>query len=515
MTKEFLRAPRRESSVRRVLARRRLWSVPGAGVLVVLLALALGLSVPPAILAAPPAQTGSGPSAGISYLHHQPGTGPFARPKVTAYVQVFDRADPPIGRAPVTGLAPTAFSATEDGRPVSLTVRPAAPDEPVALIVVADTNTGREWLPAGPRHADPLLYLRDAATRVLREFPQNGRYAVYTMAGGAAGTPPLGDRATAEAAAQQLQPAPDARLLERLEQAVEALRDAPPGWRRLIFVLSDGNSAFGRNYELVQGSAAQARVAVFAVGTPDSNNPFRFLERMGQETGGQAWIFEKAELQPSAASPVLLDILVDQAVKSIKSAYRLEYTPPSAREQRELGVSVRMASGEARSRLVSYRADPAPSVPQPLLFLGIGLPLLALAGGGLYYYWLRPVKTDYYLAGYGPSTGHVPELYLYTDWRPLGRGGRGYPLTPDDPFFAGISKTHVWLRVQNWRRIQGGSGQAQGVGAVEARAGRPSSGVGLNTTFVHNELTGLRALSEKPFRLQTGDVLILQSAAHT
>ena len=212
---------------------------------------------------------------------------------------------------------------------------------------------------------------------------------------------------------------------------------------------------------------------------------------------------------------MLLDILVDQAVKAIKSAYRLEYTPPSAREQRELSVGVRMASGDARSRLVSYRADPAPSVPQPLLFLGIGLPLLALAGGGLYYYWLRPVKTDYYLAGYGPSTGHVPELYLYTDWRPLGRGGRGYPLTPDDPFFAGISKTHVWLRVQNWRRIQGGSGQAQGVGAVEARAGRPSSGVGLNTTFVHNELTGLRALSEKPFRLQTGDVLILQSAAHT
>ena len=144
-----------------------------------------------------------------------------------------------------------------------------------------------------------MLYLRDAATRVLREFPQNGRYAVYTMAGGAAGTPPLGDRATAEAAAQQLQPAPDARLLERLEQAVEALRDAPPGWRRLIFVLSDGNSAFGRNYELVQGSAVQARVAVFAVGTPDSNNPFRFLERMGQETGGQAWIFEKADSSPA------------------------------------------------------------------------------------------------------------------------------------------------------------------------------------------------------------------------
>ena len=251
---------------------------------------------------------------------------------------------------------------------------------------------------------------------------------------------------------------------------MEALRDAPPGWRRLIFVLSDGNSAFGRNYELVQGSAAQARVAVFAVGTPDSNNPFRFLERMGQETGGQAWIFEKAQLQPSAGSPVLLDILVDQAVKAIKSAYRLEYTPPSAREQRELSVGVRMASGDARSRLVSYRADPAPSVPQPLLFLGIGLPLLALAGGGLYYYWLRPVKTDYYLAGYGPSTGHVPELYLYTDWRPLGRGGRGYPLTPDDPFFAGISKTHVWLRVQNWRRHPGG--QRPGAGSGGGRGPR-------------------------------------------
>jgi hypothetical protein len=58
-----------------------------------------------------------------------------------------------------------------------------------------------------------------------------------------------------------------------------------------------------------------------------------------------------------------------------------------------------------------------------------------------------------------------------------------------------------------------GGGQ-QTVGNVEVHAGRPSSGVGLNTAFVYNELTGVRALSEKPpFQLQSGDLLILQPAA--
>jgi hypothetical protein len=131
------------------------------------------------------------------------------------------------------------------------------------------------------------------------------------------------------------------------------------------------------------------------------------------------------------------------------------------------------------------------------------------------YRLLRPQKTDYYLVGEGPTAGHAPEFYLYTNWRPLGRGGSGYPLEPDDPVFTGLSKTHVWLRVQGWGQIRGAAGQAQGVGTVEARAGRPSSGVGLNTAFVYNELTGVRVLSERPFRLQTGDILILQSAGHT
>jgi hypothetical protein len=467
--------------------------------------------------AAPPLQAGgtTGPAAGISYFRYQPASGPLARDAATAYVQVFDRADPPVGRAPLAGLAPSAFSLLEDGTTVPVSVRPVAPDEPVNLIVVADTNLDRGWLPPGPKYPDPLQYLRDATLRVLREFPQNGRYAVYSMDAGPAGTPALGDRGTAENAAQQLKRDPDARLLERLDKAVAALRDTPPNWRRIIVVLSDGNSAFGRNYEIVQQEAAKGYVAVFAVGTLDPNNPFRFLERMGQETGGQAWMFERADLQPAPASPVLPDLLIDQVVKSIKSAYRLDFSPQSIREQRELRVSVKTPAGEARTSTVTYRGNPPPPSTGPLL-AGLGLLLLAGAAGGAFYYFrLRPTKTDYYLVGDGPTAGHVPELYLYTGWRPLGRGGRGYPLKPEDPHFAGLSKTHVWLRVHEWRRIRGAGGQVQQVGAVEARAGRPSSGVGLNTSFVYNEITGVRALSEKPFRLQTGDLLILQSALHT
>ena len=55
----------------------------------------------------------------------------------------------------------------------------------------------------------------------------------------------------------------------------------------------------------------------------------------------------------------------------------------------------------------------------------------------------------------------------------------------------------------------------QTIGAPEVRAGRPSSGVGLNTAFVYNELTGLKVLGERPYQLQTGDLLILQGLGHT
>jgi LPXTG-motif cell wall-anchored protein len=246
----------------------------------------------------------------------------------------------------------------------------------------------------------------------------------------------------------------------------------------------------------------------------DPNNPFLFLDRMAKETGGQAWYFDKTALQPQPASPVMLDLLADQAIKAIKSAYRLDYTPPqSGREQRELVVTVKGPGGaELKTPATGYRGDPATGASTGTLLLAIGLPLLLIAGaGGFYYVRLRPVKTDYYLVGHGPSAGHVPVFYLYTDWRPVGRGGRGYQLAPEDPHFAGLSKTHVYVRVRNLRRVKGPTG-AQMVGSVEVKAGKPSSGVGLNTTFVANELTGERQLTEQPFQLQTGDLLILQPA---
>jgi hypothetical protein len=257
-------------------------------------------------------------------------------------------------------------------------------------------------------------------------------------------------------------------------------------------------------------------VAVFAVGTIDQNNPFRFLERMGQETGGQAWLFDAAALQPSPTSPVMLDLLIDQVVKAIKSAYRLEYNPASSGlEQRDLVVTVKTpAAGDIKTKPVSYRTEAAGGASPLTLLLAAILPLLLVAGGGAFYFMrVRPVRTDYYVVGHGPSAGHVPEEYLYTNWRPIGRGGRGYQLKPEDPHFNGLSKTHAFLRVRGLRRIKGSGDRAQTVGIVEAHAGKPSSGIGLNTSFVYNEISGVRPLSERPFQLQSGDLLILQPAS--
>src|SRR5262249_55873815 len=154
--------------------------------------------------------------------------------------------------------------------------RSVPPDEPVALVVVVDTNE-RGWLLPGAKYTDPMQYLRDTTTKLLREFPENGRYAVYTMGDGPAATPLLGDRNSALNAAAQLQTAGDARLLERIDKAVAALSEMPPEWRRLVVVLSDGNSRGGRPYETVQAAALSGHVAVFAVGTIDPDQPYPFL----------------------------------------------------------------------------------------------------------------------------------------------------------------------------------------------------------------------------------------------
>src|SRR3954447_18574866 len=122
---------------------RALRSTSALGVLV----LAVCALAAPGAWAAPERQSGTtgsaGPNAAVSYLWPQRPSGLFGGPRVTAYVQVYDKADPPAGRSAVTGLPASAFSAAEDGQAVSLTVKPVAPDDPVALIVVADTSTGR------------------------------------------------------------------------------------------------------------------------------------------------------------------------------------------------------------------------------------------------------------------------------------------------------------------------------------------------------------------------------------
>lgn len=465
--------------------------------------------------ATPPGDAGTGGAASVRVANVHVGRGQLGRPTTTAYVHVYDRADPPITRSAVTGLPGTAFSATERGTPVTVTATASRQDEPVALVVIADTSNDRGWLPRGPKHADPIGYLRDAAMRILKEFPESGRFALYSMAPGAEGTPPLADRQTALNTVSRLQAASEARLLERIERAIDALRTAPPEWRRVIVVLSDGNSAFGRNYELVAAAATREQVAVFAAGTVDREQAFPFLEWLGRETGGQSWLFDKAALQPTSESPVLLDLLADQIVRAIKSAYRLEYaSPASSLDARELNVTAKLPSGDVlRSKPVTYSLSFETWPPIGLSLTIIGLLLTAALAAGLYHYRrLRPARTDFFLIGHGPTAGHVAEEYLYTGWRPLGRGGQGYQLQPEDPHFAGLSRTHVSLCVRNWRRVRGSSGQEQSVGTVEVRAGRPSNGVGLNTAFVYNDLTGVRALSERPYQLQSGDLLILQAA---
>jgi len=212
-------------------------------------------------------------------------------------------------------------------------------------------------------------------------------------------------------------------------------------------------------------------------------------------------------------------------VKAIRSAYRIEYQPTGSGsvggagdELRTLTVTVKTPAGDARAQR-SYRAAFGGGWLTPrallaggaLLLLGAGAIAMAAGYGPA---GRRPVRTDYYLIGRGPTSTHFPEEeYLFTGWRSLGRGGRGYRLPPENPHYLGISRTHVFLRVKNVRKVRAG-GVEQTVGEIEVRAGSRGSGRGLNTAYVYNDLTGPRLLSERPYEMQKGDVLILQGFAH-
>ncbi len=473
----------------------------------------------PVVLAAPAAQSaqaGAAPEAGVSYVTQRPGSF-LAAPVVSAYVHVFTAADAPVGRTAVQGLQAAAFSATENSQPVGLAVRPAPADEPLAMVVIADTANERRWLGTGAKYTDPLQYLREAAATALRDLPENGRYAVYTM--NTDGVAPLADRTSALNAAAQLQDrVGQPRLLQRLDEAVAALREAPPEWRRVVLVLSDGNSRFGRPYEALREAALKEHVAVFAVGTIDPGQPYNFLDQLARETGGATWAFEKEKLQPLPASPALLELLSGEAARAVRSAYRVEYQPPNTgRDRRDLAISVRTTGGEARAR-TSYEARFGTWLSSRAL-LGGGL-LLALVAGCVYVVAgkgpgsRRPVRTDYYLVGRGPTAAHfAEEEYLFTHWRPLGRGGRGYRLPPEDPHYIGISRTHVFIRVKNLRTVRAG-GVEQTVGEVEVRAGSRGGRRGINTAYIYNDLTGPRLLSQRPYQLQKGDLLVLQGFVH-
>ena len=252
-------------------------------------ALAAVLSVPFAAQAAPAGQAavipagGSVPVASVYSVRSRAGTG-LGAPVVSAYVQVLAPVDGVVGRTAVLGLSGGAFSVAENGKPVQAAVQPVSPDEPLALVVIADTANERRWLLPAAKYTDPLQYLREAGGAALRQFPENGRYALYTM--NTDGVAPLADRTSAaNAAAQLADRGGQARLLQRLDEAVVALQEMPPEWRRVVLVLSDGNSRFGRPYETVREAALEANVAIFGVGTADPDQPYSYLGRLSQDTG--------------------------------------------------------------------------------------------------------------------------------------------------------------------------------------------------------------------------------------
>ena len=326
----FVPAPRRVSSARRV-APRRPWPVPpgrGGGRLA---GPRPGPSPsPPGYPGAPPgADRQRGPSAGYPTCTTSPGRG--RRPAQGHRLRAGLRPRRPARRAgPVAGLAPTAFSATEDGRPVSLTVRPAAPDEPVALIVVADTNTGREWLPPpAPGTPTPCCTSGTSPRGCCGSSPRTGATPSTPWPGGPPGLPPLGDRATAEAA----RAAPPTGPGRPLAGAPGAGRGGPAGrpagvapadlrpQRRQLGLRAQLRAGAG-----VGGAGPGGRLRR---GHPGLQQPLPLPGAHGPGDRGPGLDLREGGAPAQRRSPVLLDILVDQAVKSIKSAYRLEYTRPA------------------------------------------------------------------------------------------------------------------------------------------------------------------------------------------
>jgi len=266
---------------------------------------------------------------------------------VNLSVTVTDR-----GGKPARGLVQDDFEVRDAGQPVTLAHWESAPAG-LAVAVVLDTSLSMQ--------GEKIEDARSAASALIRELDDRDRVMLLSFSDEVLVRAPLDpDRGAAAREVDKLAAAGGTALYDAVYNGAEELRRAPPDFRKVIVLLSDGRDESASGLEpgsfhtqeeaIRQAHLADATVFALGLGALEDEKDFtgrmtteEVLQRFARTTGGT---FRK--VRSARLSAAFRDVL-----EEVRLQYGMSYRPPTPRPGetwRSVEVKVRKPGLSVRTR---------------------------------------------------------------------------------------------------------------------------------------------------------------------
>jgi VWFA-related protein len=243
-------------------------------------------------------------------------------PQVNAYLTATDSSG-----LPIRNLAPSVFTVSEDGQPVTSFILNELPQssQPIAVAIGIDTSGSM---------ASALDETQAAALAFLGSLSPNDRVSLLTFADEARVAVPLTtDRETLRNAINALRPEGETALHDALALAVDVLRDLPTG-RKAIVLLADGednSSVF--TFDVAVHQAQVWAIPVYPIGFGRATLYQPQLEMIASLTGGYA------QIRPDSST---LEEAFDTILAVLRHQYSMEFTSSLPADGGEHDLTVRL-----------------------------------------------------------------------------------------------------------------------------------------------------------------------------
>ena len=251
----------------------------------------------------------------------------------------------------IDGLAPEAFSLSENGVPQKLdVVRPETMPATYALVVDSSQSLSHR-----------VQFLRDAAGRLAGFLrPQDRMLVVPFSKRLGPVTGPTSDRATITEAVAHIEPRGGTAILDSLAEASRLI--APLEGRHVIVLVTDGyDEASTLSYEEALKDVQASGSTVFPIGVAGvagvSTRGERMMKRLAAATGGRAF-FPWRETE--------LPVVHDRIASDVSKRYLITYTPTNQRIDgtwRPIELRTAEASHKVRTKPGYFAPKPPPVRP--------------------------------------------------------------------------------------------------------------------------------------------------------